>query len=120
MEKGTLAKEGVAVVGIKGYARFALTKTWCAAYAFPKEKNYMFSAHGREGSMRLSHEFVRRANHYFDIFATSESEHYHFTDADRVEELADFTAWILTLDRVSRSFQSANELTLMFPINPLM
>jgi hypothetical protein len=101
----------------KGFARFQVAKNWCTLYGWPKEKSYMFSVYGHDASVRLSSEYVRRSNFYYNVWFNGDVDWHIYTEADQIHEDDDFLNWLISQDLESESLARGIELRGLFPIN---
>ena len=63
----------------------------------------------------LAREFVRRSNHYFDVWCNSEDDDFKYSLEDVVAEDEDFITFMLTLDPEGPSYREGMALMSLQP-----
>ena len=82
-----------------GYARHEMAKMWCGVYDWPKHNAFYFSRYGEDNCVILAHEFVRRSNHFYNVWFHESTGDFTYTAAQRIcPEDTVFEEWLVGLD----------------------
>ena len=99
-----------------GYARHELAKMWCGVFDWPKQNAFYFSRYDEENSVIMAHEFVRRSNHFFNIWFRESTGDFTYTAAQRIcPEDAAFEEWLAALDPLHPARARAVRLKTLVP-----
>jgi hypothetical protein len=68
--------------GVSMFARGGLATTWAKKYKWPKMKSYAYAKHGQVAAHQLASEMVRRSQHFYVLWESSEDDVFVYSVAD--------------------------------------
>lgn len=117
----TMEHTGQIADGCAFFARAGDAKNWCRRYRFPAQKGFHYRKYGgREGPHMLCNEIARKAQYFYDMFASSGSAHFVYSEGQKAayQPSADFREWCAALEAGSVTHRAALAVQALYPGPP--
>ena len=110
--------KGVTSDVVQALPRGPIARPWCEGYGWPTRLGWGKSAHTVQGANEMAREMCRRAQHFFNIWLSSDDDDFEYTSEDLASYPAnyEFVTWTRTVDPFSLTWKRIQEIQRTFPI----